>query len=103
MEFVQVFKEKLFFGEFGSFFEEYINVYNNIGMFDFDFDNFDVVCKIFMKGLKICDEEEVKGYDVICSRFYYNFGNVYLELRSWKEVKEYIKMDIKICYQISYC
>lgn len=103
MELAQALKEKPPPGESGSFLEEYINAHNNIGMLDLDLDNPDAACKILMKGLRICDEEEVKEYDAMRSRLHHNLGNVYLELRSWKEAKEHIKMDIKICHQISHC
>ncbi|KAF2558451.1 hypothetical protein F2Q68_00017301 [Brassica cretica] len=103
MELAQALKEKPPPGESGSFLEEYINAHNNIGMLDLDLDNPDAACKILMKGLRICDEEEVKENDAMRSRLHHNLGNVYLELRSWKEAKEHIKMDIKICHQISHC
>ncbi|CAH8321495.1 unnamed protein product [Eruca vesicaria subsp. sativa] len=103
MELAQSLKEKPPPGESGSFLEEYINAHNNIGMLDLDLDNPDAACEILKKGLKICDEEEVKEYDAMRTRLHHNLGNVYLELRRWKEAKEHIKMDIKICHQISHC
>ncbi|KAF8085013.1 hypothetical protein N665_0685s0005 [Sinapis alba] len=103
MELAQALKEKPPPGESGCFLEEYINAHNNIGMLDLDLDNPDAACKILMKGLEICDEEEVKEYDAMRSRLHHNLGNVFLELRRWKEAKEHIKMDIKICHQISHC
>ncbi|KAJ0264409.1 Protein TONSOKU [Hirschfeldia incana] len=103
MELAQILKEKPPPGESGSFLEEYINAHNNIGMLDLDLDNPDAACEILTKGLEICDEEEVKEYDAVRSRLHHNLGNVYMELRKWKEAKEHIKMDIKICHQISHC
>ncbi|KAL0899977.1 hypothetical protein Bca101_083938 [Brassica carinata] len=103
MELAQALKEKPPPGESGSFLEEYINAHNNIGMLDLDLDNPDAACEILKKGLEICDEEEVKEYDAMRSRLHHNLGNVFLELRRWKEAKEHIKMDIKICHQISHC
>ncbi|KAG2306175.1 hypothetical protein Bca52824_025923 [Brassica carinata] len=103
MELAQALKEKPPPGESGSFLEEYINAHNNIGMLDLDLDNPDAACEILKKGLEICDEEEVKEYDAMRSRLHHNLGNVFLELRRWREAKEHIKMDIKICHQISHC
>ncbi|CAH2053367.1 unnamed protein product [Thlaspi arvense] len=102
MELAHVLMEKPPHGESSSFLEEYINAHNNIGMLDLDLDNPDAACSILKKGLKICDEEEVKEYDAIRSRLHHNLGNVFLELRSWNDAKKHIKMDINICHRISH-
>lgn len=74
-----------------------------MGMFEMDFDNLEEVEKIFLRGLEICDEEEVNANDDARSRLYYNFGFIYIRLRKWDKVREYIKKDILICRDIGYC
>ncbi|KFK39188.1 hypothetical protein AALP_AA3G211400, partial [Arabis alpina] len=103
MELAKVLKEKPPPGVSSRFLEEYINAHNNIGMLDLDLDNPDAARNILFKGLKICDEEEVKEYDAIRSRLHHNLGNVFLTLRSWDEAKKHIEMDINICHRINHC
>ncbi|KAL3824491.1 hypothetical protein ACJIZ3_020520 [Penstemon smallii] len=88
--------------EKGSFIKEYIDAHNNIGMLEIDLDNLDEAEKILMKGLHICNEEEVKGDDDARSRLHHNLGIVYLELRRWKIAETHITKDIIICNQIGH-
>ncbi|KAK4479542.1 hypothetical protein RD792_015059 [Penstemon davidsonii] len=88
--------------EKGSFIKEYIDAHNNIGMLEIDLDNLDEAEKILMKGLQICNEEEVKEDDDARSRLHHNLGIVYLELRRWKIAETHIKKDIVICNQIGH-
>lgn len=102
MELAQILKEKPPSGESSSFLEEYIDAHNNIGMLDLDLDNPDAALNILKKGLKICNEEEVKEYDAGRSRLHHNLGNVFMELRRWDEAKKHIEMDINICHKINH-
>ncbi|KAL2241219.1 UNVERIFIED_CONTAM: Protein TONSOKU [Sesamum indicum] len=89
--------------EIVSFIKEYIDAHNNLGMLEIDLDNLDEAEKILSKGLEICDEEEMVADDDARSRLHHNLGNVYLELRQWKNAYEHIKKDIVICNNIGHC
>ncbi|CAN4114152.1 unnamed protein product [Withania somnifera] len=86
-----------------SFVKEYIDAYNNIGMLEVDLDNLEEAGKILIKGLDICDEEEVSEDDDGRSRLHHNLGNVYTELRNWNKAREHIEKDITICHKIGHC
>lgn len=86
-----------------SFLNEYIDAYNNIGMLEFDIDNLEEARDILIKGLEICDEEEVPEDDAGRSRLHHNLGNVYMELRKWDKAKDHIEKDIIICKKIKHC
>ncbi|KAK3023505.1 hypothetical protein RJ639_043789 [Escallonia herrerae] len=86
-----------------TFLKEYIDAHNNMGMLEVDLDNFEEAEKILTKGLEICDEEEVTYDDDGRSRLHHNLGNVYTELRKWKQAVEHIQKDINICNKIGHC
>ncbi|CAN1305981.1 Protein TONSOKU [Linum perenne] len=86
-----------------SFLKEYIDAHNNIGMLEFDLDNLEVAKDILIKGLQICDEEEVDENDDARSRLHHNLGNCYMELRKWDKAREHIEKDIVICQKIAQC
>ncbi|TQD96092.1 hypothetical protein C1H46_018328 [Malus baccata] len=86
-----------------SFVEEYIDAHNNIGMLEFDLDNWEEARKVLTKGLEICDEEEVMEDDAGRSRLHHNLGNVYLKLRMWDNAREHIEKDIIISKRIEHC
>ncbi|KAL6523140.1 hypothetical protein OROHE_016435 [Orobanche hederae] len=86
-----------------SFLKEYIDAHNNIGMLETDLDNLNEAEKILLRGLEICDEEEVIEDDDTRSRLHHNLGKVYLELRKWENAKEHIRKDILICQRIGHC
>ncbi|CAN6572828.1 unnamed protein product [Malus baccata var. baccata] len=86
-----------------SFVEEYIDAHNNIGMLEFDLDNWEEARKVLTKGLEICDEEEVMEDDAGRSRLHHNLGNVYIKLRMWDNAREHIEKDIMICKRIEHC
>ncbi|KAM0957343.1 hypothetical protein TB2_025096 [Malus domestica] len=86
-----------------SFVEEYIDAHNNIGMLEFDLDNWEEARKVLTKGLEICDEEEVMEDDAGRSRLHHNLGNVYLKLRMWDNAREHIEKDIIIRKRIEHC
>ncbi|KAG5529146.1 hypothetical protein RHGRI_029727 [Rhododendron griersonianum] len=85
-----------------SFLKEYIDAHNNIGMLQMDLDNLDEAQKILMKGLQICDEEEVIEDDDGRSRLHHNLGKVFMELRKWDKSREHIEKDIMICNRIGH-
>lgn len=85
-----------------SFLKEFIDAHNNIGMLEMDLDNLEEAHKILMKGLKICDEEEVIDDDDGRSRLHHNLGRVYMELRKWDKAREHIEKDIVICKRIGH-
>ncbi|KAL6551954.1 hypothetical protein OROGR_008108 [Orobanche gracilis] len=85
------------------FLKEYIDAHNNLGMLETDLDNLDEAEKILLRGLEICDEEEVIEDDDTRSRLHHNLGKVYLELRKWENAKEHIRKDILICQRIGHC
>lgn len=85
-----------------SFLKEYIDAHNNIGMLQMDLDNLDEAQKILMKGLQICDEEEVIEDDDGRSRLHHNLGKVFMELRKWDKSREHIEKDIMICNRIDH-
>ncbi|KAK7358853.1 hypothetical protein VNO77_00793 [Canavalia gladiata] len=85
-----------------SFLKEYIDAHNNLGMLEMDLDNLHEARKILTRGLEICDEEEVSGFDDGRSRLHHNLGNVYMELRLWDEARKNIKRDILICNRIGH-
>ncbi|KAB2612456.1 hypothetical protein D8674_034772 [Pyrus ussuriensis x Pyrus communis] len=84
-----------------SFVEEYIDAHNNIGMLEFDLDNWEEARKVFTKGIEICDEGEVMEDDAGRSRLHHNLGNVYIKLRMWDNAREHIEKDIMICKRTS--
>ncbi|GAB2283147.1 hypothetical protein Dimus_017676 [Dionaea muscipula] len=86
-----------------SFLKEYIDAHNNIGMLEMDIDNLEEAEKILVKGLRLCEEEEVKEDDDARSRLHHNLGFVYTELRMWDRAREHIKKDIVICKKIGHC
>lgn len=86
-----------------SFLKEYIDAHNNIGMLEMDIDNLDEAQRMLMKGLQICDEEEVIEDDDGRSRLHHNLGKVLMELRKWDESREHIEKDIMICNRIGHC
>ncbi|RXH68633.1 hypothetical protein DVH24_030966 [Malus domestica] len=86
-----------------SFVEEYIDAHNNIGMLEFDLDNWEEARKVLTKGLEICDEEEEMEDDAGRSRLHHNLGNVYLKLRMWDNAREHIEKDIIIRKRIEHC
>ncbi|CAN0880513.1 Protein TONSOKU [Linum grandiflorum] len=86
-----------------SFLKEYIDAHNNIGMLEMDLDNLELATDILMKGLRICDEEEVDENDDARSRLHHNLGNCYMELRKWEKAREHIEKDILICKKIGQC
>lgn len=86
-----------------SFIKEYIDAYNNVGMLQKEFDNFEEAEKFLTRGLEICDEEEVSEDDDSRSRLHHNLGNVYMDLRMWNKSRQHIKKDIIICERIGHC
>ncbi|KAK7318472.1 hypothetical protein RJT34_03174 [Clitoria ternatea] len=86
-----------------SFLKEYIDAHNNIGMLEMDIENFEEAKKILMRGLEICNEEEVSEDNDGRSRLHHNLGSVYMELRNWSEAKKNIERDIRICHRIEHC
>ncbi|KAL7230356.1 hypothetical protein ACSBR2_008781 [Camellia fascicularis] len=86
-----------------SFLKEYIDAHNNIGMLEMDLDNLEQAQMILIKGLQICDEEEVIEDDDGRSRLHHNLGKVYMELRKWDKAREHIEKDIIICKRIGHC
>lgn len=86
-----------------SFVKEYIDAHNNIGMLKMDLDNLLEAKNYLIKGLEICNEEEVSEDDDARSRLHHNLGNVYLELRMWDKSRKNIEKDITICNRIGHC
>ncbi|GAB2254133.1 hypothetical protein Droror1_Dr00021942 [Drosera rotundifolia] len=86
-----------------SFFKEYIDAHNNIGMLEMDLDNLEEAERFLSKGLRLCEEEEVNEDDDGRSRLHHNLGFVYTELRKWDKAREHIKKDILICKKIGHC
>ncbi|GKU95150.1 hypothetical protein SLEP1_g8546 [Rubroshorea leprosula] len=86
-----------------SFLKEYIDAHNNLGMLEMDLDNLELAEKYLLKGLNICDEEEVGEDDDGRTRLHNNLGSVYMELRRWNEAREHIEKDILICKRIDHC
>ncbi|KAK9073265.1 hypothetical protein SSX86_007589 [Deinandra increscens subsp. villosa] len=86
-----------------TFLKEYIDAHNNIGMVEMDLDNLEEAEKWLIKGLQICDEEEVVENDDGRTRLHHNLGNVYMELRKWDKARIHIEKDIVICKNISHC
>ncbi|KAD6119229.1 hypothetical protein E3N88_10500 [Mikania micrantha] len=86
-----------------TFLKEYIDAHNNIGMVEMDLDNLEEAEKWLIKGLQICDEEEVVENDDGRTRLHHNLGNVYMELRKWDEARINIEKDIVICKNIGHC
>lgn len=85
-----------------SFLKEYIDAHNNIGMLEMELDNLEEAEKILIRGLEICDEEEVREFDDGRSRLHHNLGNVYMELRVWDKARKNIVRDITICNRIGH-
>ncbi|KAI3762706.1 hypothetical protein L1987_53147 [Smallanthus sonchifolius] len=86
-----------------TFLKEYIDAHNNIGMVEMDLDNLEEAEKWLIKGLQICDEEEVVENDDGRTRLHHNLGNVYMELRKWDKARINIEKDIVICKNIGHC
>ncbi|XP_020590529.1 protein TONSOKU-like isoform X2 [Phalaenopsis equestris] len=84
------------------FLKEYIIALNNIGMHEMDVDNLEEAEKILLKGLRICDEEEVNEYDDGRAQLHHNLGKVYLELREWNKAKNHIEIEVLICKRIGH-
>ncbi|KAH9669138.1 protein TONSOKU [Citrus sinensis] len=85
-----------------SFLKEYIDAHNNIGMLQMELDNLEEAKKFLIRGLEICNEEEVSEDDDGRSRLHHNLGNVYMELRMWDKSREHIEQDIIICKKIEH-
>ncbi|TVU28893.1 hypothetical protein EJB05_20430 [Eragrostis curvula] len=86
--------------EKSSYLKELIDAYNNMGMLEYEIDNYEEAEKLLIQGLKICDDEEVNAYDDARTRLHHNLGNVYTELRIWNKAKGHIEKDIGICRKI---
>lgn len=69
-------------------------------MLELELDNFEQAEKLLKDGLKICDDEEVDSYDDARTRLHHNLGNVYTELRNWKDARWHIGRDIQICKKL---
>lgn len=82
--------------------KEFIDAHNNLGMLEMDMDNLDEAKKYLLKGLKICNDEEVIEDDDARSRLHHNLGSLYIELRAWDKAREHIERDILICKKISH-
>ncbi|KAK4775290.1 hypothetical protein SAY86_010225 [Trapa natans] len=102
MQLAQTLKDSAPMGE-SSFLNEYIDAFNNIGMLEFDIDNLEEAKDTLIKGLEICDEEEIPEDNASRSRLHHNLGNVYTELRKWDKAKDHIEKDILICKKIKHC
>nr|GMC64406.1 protein TONSOKU [Ipomoea batatas] len=102
MELAQTLKHSQLSERF-SFVKEYIDAHNNLGMLEMDLDNLEEAKKFLLKGLEICDEEELSENDDGRSRLHHNLGNVYTELRKWDKAREHIRKDIVICSKIGHC
>ncbi|XP_076941342.1 protein TONSOKU-like [Bidens hawaiensis] len=85
-----------------TFLKEYVDAHNNIGMVEMDLDNLEEAKKMLLKGLKICDEEEVAENDDARTRLHNNLGSVYMELRKWDKARAHIEKDIVICNSIGH-
>ncbi|XP_076893963.1 protein TONSOKU-like, partial [Bidens hawaiensis] len=85
-----------------TFLKEYVDAHNNIGMVEMDLDNLEEAKKMLLKGLKICDEEEVVENDDARTRLHNNLGSVYMELRKWDKARVHIEKDIVICNNIGH-
>lgn len=85
-----------------TFLKEYVDAHNNIGMVEMDLDNLEEARKMLLKGLKICDEEEVAENDDARTRLHNNLGSVYMELRKWDKARAHIEKDIVICNNIGH-
>ncbi|CAH9071124.1 unnamed protein product, partial [Cuscuta epithymum] len=86
-----------------SFVKEYIDAHNNLGMLEMDLDNLEEAKTFLLRGLDICDKEELNENDDARSRLHHNLGNVYTELRKWDKAREHIQKDIVICHKIGHC
>ncbi|CAI9099028.1 OLC1v1035784C3 [Oldenlandia corymbosa var. corymbosa] len=82
---------------------EYVDAHNNLGMIEIDFDNLEEAEKILVRGLEICDEEEVCENDDSRSRLHHNLGLIYIKFLNWEKAEEHIKKDISICESIRHC
>lgn len=102
MELAQTLKHSQLSERF-SFVKEYIDAHNNLGMLEMDLDNLEEAKTFLLKGLEICDEEELSENDDGRSRLHHNLGNVYTELRKWDKAREHIQKDILICNKIGHC
>ncbi|VFQ96085.1 unnamed protein product [Cuscuta campestris] len=102
MELAQTLKRSQLSEKF-SFVKEYIDAHNNLGMLQMDLDNPEEAKTYLLKGLDICDEEELSENDDGRSRLHHNLGNVFTELRKWDKAREHIQKDIVICNKIGHC
>lgn len=73
-----------------------------MGMLEMDLDNLEEAEKFLLRGLRICDEEEVNQNDDARSRLNHNLGSLYTTLRNWSKAKEHIERDIVICHNIGH-
>ncbi|KAL5976342.1 hypothetical protein ACLOJK_020673 [Asimina triloba] len=102
MELAQILKENPFSNKSSFFVKEFIDAHNNLGMLEIDLDNFNEAQKFLLKGLKICDDEEVNQDDDARSRLHNNLGTLYTKLRAWDKAREHIERDIFICKTIGH-
>lgn len=85
-----------------SYLKEYIDAHNNMGMLEVELENWHDAMSILVKGLKICDEEEISDNDDGRSRLHHNLGRVYMELRAWDKARKHMEKDIHICNRIGH-
>ncbi|XP_058073084.1 protein TONSOKU isoform X2 [Magnolia sinica] len=102
MELARTLKENPLPHKSSLFVKEFIDAHNNLGMLEMDLDNLEEAQKFLLKGLKICDEEEMNEDDDARSRLHHNLGSLYIELRAWDKAKEHIERDILICKRIGH-
>lgn len=80
-----------------NFVKELVDAYNNLGTLKMITDEPTEARRLLMRGLKICDEEEVGQYDATRTRVHHNLGRLYAEKRQWSQAMAHILKDIEIC------
>jgi len=83
-----------------NFVVELVDAYNNLGTLKMITDEPLEARRLLMRGLKICDEEEVGQYDATRTRVHHNLGRLYAEKRQWNQAMVHILKDIEICRAI---
>lgn len=80
-----------------NFVVELVDAYNNLGTLKMITDEPLEARRLLMRGLRICDEEEVGQHDATRTRVHHNLGRLYAEKRQWSQAMVHIMKDIEIC------
>lgn len=80
-----------------NFVVELVDAYNNLALLKMITDEPLEARRLLLRGLKICDEEEIGQNDAARTRVHHNLGRLYSENRQFRQAMLHVMKDIEIC------